>query len=89
MGEPQRLSLQVRVMAAEIVLADILATVHRSTADPLRSLESKRARFRYFLNDNRNAIQDVLRDRFYAEEIELAVDGLFDMAQALIERRDL
>jgi hypothetical protein len=88
MGE-QRFSLPVRVMAMEIVLADILATVHQSTADPVLSLNAKRQKFSWFLKGNRSAIQDVLRDRFYVEEIELAVDGLFDMSQALLERKDL
>ena len=84
-----KLSLQVRLMAVEIIVADILATVHRTTADPLLSLRAKRHKFRWFFQTKRRAIQLKLGDRFYSEEIELAVDGIFEMSEALLHRRDL
>jgi hypothetical protein len=84
-----KLSLHVRIMALEIITADMLATVYRSTADPLLSLQAKRQKFRWFFQTKRRAIQLKLGDRFYSEEIEVAVDGLFEIAEALIHRRDL
>jgi hypothetical protein len=84
-----KLTLELRVMAVEIVLADILTTVHRATADPLLSLQAKRQKFRWFFQGNRKAIQDKLKDHYYSEEIEVAVDGLFEMSEALLHRRDL
>jgi hypothetical protein len=84
-----KLPMHIRIMALEIIMADMLATVHRTTADPLLSLKAKQHKFRWFFRENRRPIQDKLRDRFYSEEIELAVDGIFDMSEALLHRRDL
>jgi hypothetical protein len=76
-------------MALEIIMADLLATVHRQTVNPLLSLQARRLKFRSFMQGNRRAIQTRLGDRFYSEEIERAVDGLFEMSEALLHRHDL
>jgi hypothetical protein len=76
-------------MALELVVADMIATVHRATADPLLSISTKRQRFHWFFAGNKNAIGDSIPYTVYPEEIQAAVDQLFSFAEILIQRRDL
>lgn len=85
MGAPQ----EVRLMALELILADMIATVYRATSDPLLSIKIKRQRFRWFFEGNQTAIGESVLDTAYPEEIQAAVDQLLRFAEVLVQRRDL
>jgi hypothetical protein len=73
-------------MALEFVVADMLATVYRATVDPVHSLELKRSRFRWLMEENRSDISDAMSGKFYLEELQTAIDQLLLMAQALARK---
>jgi hypothetical protein len=82
-------SREVRLMALELILADMIATVYRATSDPVLSIRIKRQRFQWFFEGNKNAIGDSVLHTAYPEEIQAAVDQLLGFAEVLVQRRDL
>jgi hypothetical protein len=89
MSDPTGASQEVRLMALEIIVADMIATVYRATADPALSIKTKRQRFQWFFEGNRNDIGDSILHTAYPEEIQAAVDQLLRLAEVLLQRRDL
>jgi hypothetical protein len=78
-----------RLMAIELIVADVLATVCRTTTDPVRALEMKRAKFRWLFGDRRFDIAESVPTNVDPAKIAVAVDQLFAMSAALVSRRDL
>lgn len=79
-------SPEVRLMALEIVVADLVASFHRTAGNPLLSLDIKRQKFTWLFEGNRNAVSDSIVHRFYPEEIQVAVDQLLLVARRLLEK---
>jgi hypothetical protein len=76
-------------MALELIVADMVATVYRSTSNPIQSIQLKRQRFHWLFEDNKAVIIDSMLGKFYPEEIQMAVDELFALAETLVQRKDL
>jgi hypothetical protein len=82
-------SREVRLMALELIAADMIATVYRATSDPVLSIKIKRQRFHWFFEANKIAIGDSILHAAYPEEVQAAVDELLRFAEVLVQQRDL
>jgi hypothetical protein len=89
MNERTGASFELRIMAMELVLADALATIYRSTSDPQLSLEIKRRKFGWLFEENRNDIAYSVLNLGDPNELRIAVDQLLLMSKALIQKRGI
>ena len=89
MSNPTGAPREIRLIALELVVADMIATVYRTTYDPILSIRIQRHRFGWFFERNKTAIDDSLLNAAYPEEIQAAVDQLLLFAEVLVQRRDL
>jgi len=88
MNKPTGGSIEVRIMAVELLLADALATIYRTTSDPQLSLEIKRRKFKWLFEENRGDIAYSLLSLADPNELRTAVDQLLLLSKALIQKRD-
>jgi hypothetical protein len=88
MNKPTGGSIEVRIMAVELLLADALATIYRTTSDPQLSLEIKRRKFNWLFEENRGDIAYSLLSLADPNELRTAVDQLLLLSKALIQKRD-
>ncbi len=88
MNKPTGESIEVRIMAMEFILADILATVYRATADPMLSIEMKRRKFRWLFEDKKSDIAYSALSLEDPNELRLAVYQLLLLSQAMLQRRE-